>query len=168
MIKTATKEYYDAHKEEVKEYNRKYHQEHKEKHNEQNKEWRKAHPEICGKYLKEWKNKNKDKVSEYQREYNTKHKDYINERESKKLKIIRDKFFEMYGSRCACCGETTLLFLTLDHILNDGNIKRDGRHNNNKEIKCAIKEYRPDLYQVLCMNCNWGKHRNGGVCPHKQ
>lgn len=24
----------------------------------------------------------------------------------------------------------------------------------------------PDIYQVLCFNCNWGK-RLCGVCPHK-
>jgi len=24
----------------------------------------------------------------------------------------------------------------------------------------------PDGFQVLCMNCNLGKQRNNGVCPH--
>lgn len=24
-----------------------------------------------------------------------------------------------------------------------------------------------DRYQLLCFNCNCGRHRNGGVCPHK-
>jgi hypothetical protein len=25
----------------------------------------------------------------------------------------------------------------------------------------------PKGFQTLCMNCNWGKYRNGGQCPHK-
>ena len=24
-----------------------------------------------------------------------------------------------------------------------------------------------DRYQLLCSNCNQGKRRNGGICPHK-
>lgn len=25
----------------------------------------------------------------------------------------------------------------------------------------------PDGFQILCFNCNCGRHRNGDVCPHK-
>lgn len=25
----------------------------------------------------------------------------------------------------------------------------------------------PKGFQVLCTNCNTGRHRNGGICPHK-
>lgn len=33
---------------------------------------------------------------------------------------IKQKVFDHYGERCACCGETERLFLTLDHVNNDG------------------------------------------------
>ncbi len=26
----------------------------------------------------------------------------------------------------------------------------------------------PPGFQTLCHNCNIGKHRNKGICPHKQ
>jgi hypothetical protein len=25
-----------------------------------------------------------------------------------------------------------------------------------------------DRFQLLCHNCNMGKHMNGGICPHQQ
>jgi hypothetical protein len=25
----------------------------------------------------------------------------------------------------------------------------------------------PSGYRVLCMNCNHGRKRNGGICPHE-
>lgn len=71
-----------------------------------------------------------------------------------------------YGSQCACCGESQDVFLALDHIDGGGNKHR-------KELKSKslwdwiIKNNFPDGFQVLCHNCNAGKYRNGGVCPHK-
>ena len=74
---------------------------------------------------------------------------------------LRNKFFEMYGDKCVCCGEKEKSFLTLEHI-----IPRMGKNETGyKSRKKAIEEYRPDLYQVLCYNCNCGKI--DGVCPHK-
>jgi ribosomal protein L40E len=29
-----------------------------------------------------------------------------------------------------------------------------------------VKNGFPAGFQVLCRNCNWGKHANDGVCPH--
>lgn len=72
-----------------------------------------------------------------------------------------------YGGKCACCGERNMLFLTLDHVNNDGYIERRNGHHTSvlyTALKKA-KDLRPDI-QVLCMNCNHGKNRNKGVCPH--
>jgi hypothetical protein len=33
--------------------------------------------------------------------------------------------------------------------------------------RCGQKHGYPEGFQVLCMNCNWGRYRNGGVCPHE-
>lgn len=78
--------------------------------------------------------------------------------------------FEAYGgAKCACCGETELLLLTLDHINENGAAER--KEANNKGGKqfyqwLKNKDY-PLGYQVLCFSCNAGRHLNGGVCPHQ-
>lgn len=82
--------------------------------------------------------------------------------------------FAAFGARCACCGETEKIFLTLDHIKNDGashRIKLYGRRvGSTYALYRAIKRegFPKDRYQILCMNCNFGKQRNGGICPHQQ
>jgi len=98
------------------------------------------------------------------------------------------KFLEMYGYVCACCGEANPRFLTLDHVRNDGKesresvvlytISREGRTSSpiprlkTKHtvafLKDAISKYQPEVYQVLCYNCNFGRAHNDGICPHKQ
>lgn len=88
-------------------------------------------------------------------------------------KALRLATFAAYGGAvCACCGEKELAFLTLDHINNDGAEQRRkiaGRANAAGIWTYAwlAKRGFPDGYQVLCMNCNFGKHMNGGVCPHR-
>lgn len=80
---------------------------------------------------------------------------------------IRDAAFAAYGGYiCACCGETEKLFLSIDHI-------NGGGHKHRKSLKSGhfyewLRDQKyPNGYQVLCMNCNCGRHRNGGICPHK-
>lgn len=92
------------------------------------------------------------------------------------VQILKDKVYSGYGGyHCVCCGETVQQFLTLDHIANDGAKHRadifGGRNNSagsGRALYCwIIRNNFPDLFQVLCMNCNWGKRMNNGVCPHK-
>lgn len=77
------------------------------------------------------------------------------------------KAFDHYGRVCTCCNLQFIdVFLTLDHVNNDGNLHR-------KEIKGA-RVYRwachngyPTFLQTHCFNCNMGKKVNGGICPHQ-
>lgn len=88
-------------------------------------------------------------------------------RYKEKAAKLRQEVFDVYGgAKCACCGETIDRFLTLDHMNNDGSEHRRtvGRTSVLKWLK--DNNYPPG-YQVLCFNCNMGKHLNGGVCPHK-
>ena len=48
------------------------------------------------------------------------------------------------------------------------------RHRRRLGSRCTWTFYKwlcskgyPPGYQVLCYNCNCGRYRNGGVCPHK-
>lgn len=74
------------------------------------------------------------------------------------------------GSKCACCGETQILFLTIDHLANNGSNERKdiGIRGGCAFYRFLRKANYPSGYQVLCFNCNAGKHMNGGICPHNK
>lgn len=73
-----------------------------------------------------------------------------------------------YGGKCACCGESEPVFLTVDHVNNDGGGRK-------REVGGGVAFYRllrrlgfpTDGYRLLCFNCNSGRQINGGVCPHE-
>lgn len=79
--------------------------------------------------------------------------------------------YEAYGgAHCACCGEKELMFLTIDHVNNDGAEHRRslGWKRGGRSMGAWLRANGfPPGFQVLCINCNFGKHRNGGVCPHQ-
>ena len=83
--------------------------------------------------------------------------------ETKKIILAR------YGECCQCCGEAEFHFLTLDHIYSDGAQQRRaiGHKTGYNLYRWLINHGLPDGYQTLCYNCNCGRARNGGVCPHK-
>ena len=111
------------------------------------------HRKAKRKIAKKWESKNTDKVRSRTKVYNRK---------------LRRRFFDMYGHKCAClkCPETNTKFMTIDHIQGGGIKHRKITGSNNKMIREAIAEYRSDLYQPLCYNCNCGRSANGGTCPH--
>lgn len=95
-----------------------------------------------------------------------------------KAKFVRDQIrvevLAAYGGQCACCGETTPEFLTIDHIYSDGNNHRkEGRYT--REGVAAPSLYRwlrkegfpKDRVQILCWNCNCAKGKYG-ICPHQK
>jgi hypothetical protein len=103
---------------------------------------------------------------------------YAKHREAR-VKKMRDRYakhksqvFDHYGNKCGCCGESEPLFLTIDHIENDGYLHRKRKepggsaHGNIYGWLC--RNGFPEGFQVLCMNCNQGKHRNKGICPHQE
>lgn len=98
------------------------------------------------------KNKNRSKYNEkYQRQNFW-----------KRFNII--KHYSSGTFKCKCCGESDYRFLQIDHINENG-----GDHR--KTVSCTItdiinKKY-PEEYQILCINCNYAKSKNNGVCPHK-
>ena len=68
---------------------------------------------------------------------------------------------------CACCGEKTVTFLTIDHINNDGAEKRKTHGAGVGFYYYLKKRGFPTGYQILCFNCNCGRAINKGTCPHK-
>lgn len=97
------------------------------------------------------------------------------QRGRKYWEALRHEVFMAYGGyRCACCGESEPQFLSIDHVNNDGADHRRelGYDGNGKGAGGATWRWLkannfPPGFQVLCMNCNFGKARNGGICPHE-
>lgn len=98
----------------------------------------------------------------------------INDKKSSKraitsLKTIVIDHYSNHMNKCTCCGESNLMFLTIDHTNNDG-------ANHRKVIgvtglgfyRWLVKNNFPEGFGVMCMNCNFGKYLNGGVCPHDE
>ena len=90
----------------------------------------------------------------------------------KHVKVAKEIVFNFYGKTCACCGEPERGFLTLDHINNDG--KQDAlsrTRNTSWYLKLArlIRQGHPqEGLRTMCYNCNCGRSRNGGICPHEE
>ena len=85
--------------------------------------------------------------------------------ETKRLKCI---VYNNYGRRCNCCGELEEFFLTIDHINNDGNVRRYPEGTGCTFYRWIIRNKFPNDLQTLCWNCQQGKRFNGGICPHER
>lgn len=128
-------------------------------------EWRllaKKSREANTSKCKKWRNENRGKYRESEARY---------------LQKLKDITYETYGGYvCACCGEKERAFLSLDHIQNNGADHREvisGKRRGNGTGKGLFlwlqrQNYPKGLLQVLCHNCNMGKHLNGGICPHQK
>jgi hypothetical protein len=136
--------------------------------------YRQVHREQIRKYGRSY---SRDYYKKHTLKRNQESKDYY-QKNAEKLKLLIKKYrqklkleiFTHYGGnppKCACCGETIIDFLSIDHINNDG-----AKHR--KEEGLGYQFYRwlknnnfPEGYQVLCMNCQFGKRINNGICSHK-
>lgn len=131
--------------------------------------WREANREKSREQSREWRNRKlangtPEEIAEIRR------------KESEKTKKVQDRcrseVFAAYGGPvCNCCGETQIMFLSIDHVHNDGAKERkSGAYNGSGSAFYGWlrKNKFPPGYQVLCMNCQVGKHKNGGVCPHQR
>jgi len=110
--------------------------------------------------------RHKEKMLERSRDYYSKNKNkFKKERFKIKLKII-----QVYGGKCACCGETEPKFLTLEHSEGGGQKERielKGKYDSIKLYKFLIRKNFPKGYKILCFNCNIAKGLYG-ECPHSQ
>jgi hypothetical protein len=109
--------------------------------------------------------RNRDARVAYQR---TVPKEVQRGRSKANYRKIKAEVYSHYGSVCACCGESELLFLTLDHI-NGGGFQHRKTVGGGLAILYDIKKRGfPPEFQVLCFNCNQGRQLNGGICPHRE
>lgn len=93
----------------------------------------------------------------------------LRDRYYKQRALHKQTVINYYGGKCSCCGESVLQFLAIDHINGNGNEERKRiKKAGSGFYKWLIDSNFPEGYQVLCHNCNMGRHLNGGICPHKQ
>jgi hypothetical protein len=159
-----------------------------ERKREQNREaarrYRERNREKVNQRMRDWREQNRDKARFHAREWRNRRLRNgtpeevaaIRAAEAAKTKLNQDRckeqVFAAYGGwQCACCGETERLFLSIDHVENNGAAeRRSGAYRGSGSAFYAWlrKQNFPPGYQVLCMNCQVGKHKNGGVCPHQR
>ncbi len=87
------------------------------------------------------------------------HNKLLNQQRKNRL----EKLQKAMGGVCKNCLEDDPIFLQIDHVNNDGWVCRNPI-TGKKEGKLKLKTYleNPKKYQLLCANCNWAKHLNGG------
>ena len=131
-----------------------------------NREWQLANPDRVKAAMKRYQERNPGLAAARTAEWRAKNRERALEAQRKVNADRKRRVYEAYGGfKCACCGETEEAFLSIDHVNNDGAEHR--RQVDRRGLyKWLEKQGFPPGYQVLCMNCNFGKARSGGVCPH--
>jgi len=180
--------YYVSHREETAARSKRYRTTHHEELCEKAKIRRLKNIDKYREKNKQWGRDNSDKVSARHKIYNQEHKEelsakrkafYREHAEEKKAyarrysKInrlaIRKMAIGHYGGKCACCGESTYEFLSIDHIDGGGNKHR--KEINSKGgwafATWLKKNDYPEGFQVLCHNCNMAKGCYS-KCPHEE
>lgn len=110
--------------------------------------------------VKKW-NKNKRQIDPYFQQKENKRYRFLHK--NNRLECIY--YYSKGTMKCNCCGENEWIFLEIDHVNNDGNKHRKELGHDRIE-SWLIKNNFPEGFQVLCSNCNKGRHLNGGICPH--
>lgn len=85
--------------------------------------------------------------------------DFCRQIHKNKIIKLRQQLLDIYGHKCAICGQSEFNFLTLDHINNDGAKEKRIVPQNHSILRKAIKEKDSSKYQILCMNCNHAKDK---------
>lgn len=115
---------------------------------------------------------------EYLRERRKTHREQFKESQRRTYQSLRIEVLGHFSSdgipRCACCGETEIEFLHIDHVNGDGaDHRRRVKAETGKTLGGTGMLYwlrdnnYPDGFQVLCANCNLAKRVNN-ICPHER
>jgi len=145
--------------------------------------YRERNRELVNERMREWRKNNRAKAREHSREYRNRKiangspeevaaiRAAENDKAKKNHRRRKEQVYAAYGGyKCACCGETEKSFLSIDHKDNDGGIhRRSGLYKGSGTgfYLWLCNNGFPSNFQVLCMNCQFGKKLNGGICPHQ-
>src|SRR5262245_11897295 len=78
-------------------------------------------------------------------------------KQKQKQRELKQFVINRYGGACACCGESELAFLAIDHTDGSGakHRKREGMKSGQAIYRWLQKHAFPEGFEVLCFNCNW-------------
>jgi len=106
------------------------------------------------------------KRAQRSRDYRSKvGRDVLREQERSQNDLLRDKVLDQYGRKCGICGfDTDQRILQIDHINGGGNQERRAIGVRGIRRKALSN---PEVYQLLCPNCNWTKRYDLDEQNHK-
>jgi len=110
------------------------------------------------------------KYREHEKQWQKENQQYLREADRQRTRRTKEEVISHYGGVCVCCGESNIIFLTIDHIQGNGSKQRKeatGTSNGGRRFYAWLraKGYPPE-FQVLCWNCNCAKGHYG-FCPHQ-
>jgi hypothetical protein len=118
-----------------------------------------------------WNNRSNELIRS--KKYREFHRNEARKYSKKYIRQLREEVLTHYGGnppKCQCkgCNESNILFLTIDHVKNDGaEHRKQIKYSGGWRFYFWLKKNNfPEGYRVLCYNCNCGKQRNDGICPH--
>ena len=119
--------------------------------------------------------KDPEKAKASRRKYQKTHAKQLNKQKNKKHRELKYEVMKEFSKRqsnsnvpcCACCEESMLKFLTLDHIEGRKKMGHGKLLIGHKLRGWATENDYPDTLQVLCYNCNMAKGLFG-KCPHQK
>lgn len=115
---------------------------------------------------REFRRNNLELVKERQKLYREANAEVLAEKDRAKTRKLKQEVILAYGDNCDCCKETTMEFLTIDHIDGGGGTHRKEVGYGQRFYKWLKDNNYPQGYRVLCFNCNCSLGLRG-YCPHK-
>ena len=97
-------------------------------------------------------------------EYGTNPKRFLEAGKRWRIKI-RSEVLKAYGQTCACCGEHTAEFLSMDHMSGGGRQHRKQLPGGDIYLWLKRQGFPKDQFRLLCHNCNFSRGVYG-YCPH--
>ena len=114
---------------------------------------------------KRWVADHKDELQRYLQKYRQTNRVSLAKKKQAALRAAKIEGIAAYGGKCACCSESRIEFLTLDHI--HGRSKEPRRITGQKAwARLKARGWPRENYQLLCFNCNCAKGIYGH-CPHQ-
>ena len=148
--------YAETHKEANRERAQRYRAEHHQEILEQERVYRETHRQLLNQRAAAYRARYPERVKESLRKSKTKLREYNH----RKYLVLKAEVLNVYGGQCVCCGEGNFVFLTIDHVNNDGYRQRTRTSSfSGTTMYRWLKKnkYPQGQFQVLCWNCNCAK-----------
>lgn len=168
-VNERAKRFRENNRDKINEIAKKYREKNKGKIKIAHKKWQINNKKKVREMQNKWRKENRERIAAHRRKKYAENINDYREKQLEKHRKLRMMILEHYGGsppECACCGESYLEFLTMDHI-NGGGTKQRKQLRGTSFYRWLKKNNYPDEYRVLCMNCNFALGHSG-YCPHQK